>query len=427
MNTGTTSPPWREGKEGNDMGKYFSDVVDKAIEDIYYCYDAERAGAAAEALFQAAKDGDGDACYFLSRCFSGSCYSWEYHPFEENEAAAYAMLRESVAKGSAVGVLGAIRMDMLTPDMRESMPFESTQAAWDVVYEKAEAGCPFCQYMIGNTYYFLDVIEIGDRSEREFGSRKAWDDWRREQMQASLPWFEKAFSGGMILAGRNYCHYYEHGRGDLIPPEPEKEVPIMRRGAELGYPEWMYAYAHYLHYTEEKDKEALSWALKEAGHLWSWHIVGDLYWDGKDVEHDQSYSIECYEKTAGYGNDSYACRQLGRMYFNGWGTAVDYARAVQWLERDKEPEWIKYDLLGICYLLGYGCQQDPARGKAYLEKSKDSSYKNYGLGMMYAEGIGVRENIEKGVGYLKAAGNYGPAVEALTHYKKSWFGVWRRK
>ena len=285
--------------------------------------------------------------------------------------------------------------------------------------------------MIGNTYYFLDVIEIGDRSEREFGSRKAWDNWRREQMEASLPWFEKAFSGGMILAGRNYCHYYEHGRGDLIPPEPEKEVPIMCRGAELGYPEWMYAYAHYLHYTEEKDKEALSWALKaaEAGHLWSWHIVGDLYWDGKDVEHNQSYSIECYEKTAGYGNDSYACRQLGRMYFNGWGTAVDYARAVQWLERDEEPEWIKYDLLGICYLLGYGCQQDPARGKAYLEKSKDSPYKNYGLGMMYAEGLGVREDIEQGVVYLKRAAwaNYEPAKEALTHYMKSWFVVWRRK
>ena len=160
-----------------------------------------------------------------------------------------------------------------------------------------------------------------------------WGNKRREQMEASLPWFEKAFSGGMILAGRNYCHYYEHGRGDLIPPEPEKEVPIMCRGAELGYPEWMYAYAHYLHYTEEKDKEALSWALKaaEAGHLWSWHIVGDLYWDGKDVEHNQSYSIECYEKTAGYGNDSYACRQLGRMYFNGWGTAVDYAgRSSGW-------------------------------------------------------------------------------------------------
>ena len=64
-----------------------------------------------------------------------------------------------------------------------------------------------------------------------------------------------------------------------------------------------------------------------------------------------------------------------------------------------------------------------------MEKSQDSPYKNYGLGMMYAEGLGVRENIGKGVEYLNKAAqaNYTPAKEALTHYKKSWFGVWRRK
>ena len=95
------------------MGKYFSDVVEKAIEDIYYCYDSVRAKAGAEALFLAAKEGDGDACYFLSRCFSGTCYSWEYHPFEENEEAAYAMLHKGISLGSAVAVLGALRMDML--------------------------------------------------------------------------------------------------------------------------------------------------------------------------------------------------------------------------------------------------------------------------------------------------------------------------
>ena len=66
------------------MGKYFSDVVEGAIEDLYYCYDNDRAKAAADALLFAAKEGDGDACYFLSRCFSGVCYSWHYHPFQEN-------------------------------------------------------------------------------------------------------------------------------------------------------------------------------------------------------------------------------------------------------------------------------------------------------------------------------------------------------
>lgn len=411
------------------MGKYFSDVVDKAIEDLYYCCDNDKANAAADALLLAAKEGDGDACYVLSRCFSGSCYSWEYHPFEENEAAAYAMLHQAISLGSAAAVLGALRMDMLTPELREIMPFDSVHKAWEEILEKAENGCAFCQYMIGNTYYFLDIIEIEDHKESEFADKRAWNAWKQLQIKQCLPWFEKAFSGGMILAGRNYCHYYQHGRGDYIKPEPGKEVPIIRQGAERGYPEWMYAYASHLAYTENNHKEALPWALKaaEAGHLRSWHIIGDIYWDGAAVERSLPYALQCYEKTASYGNDSYACRQLGRLYFHGWGTAVDHARAVQWMEKDEESEYVKYDLLGICYLLGYGCQQNPSLAKVYLEKSKDSPYKSYGLGMMYAEGIGVRENIEKGVAYLKAAGNYEPATEALKQYKKSLFGVWRRK
>lgn len=409
------------------MGKYFSDVVDKAIEGLYYCYDSGRAKEAADELFLAAKEGDGDACYFLSRCFSGVCYSWEYHPFEENEAAAYAMLHQGISLGSAAAVLGALRMDMLTPELREIMPFESIKEAWNVIYEKAENGCLFCQYMIGNTYYFLDVIEIEDRKESEFESRAAWDDWRREQMEKSIPWFEKAFSGGMGLAGRNYRNYYGEGRGNLIPPVYEKKMEVLRQGAKLGYPDWMYALAFELYYKLDKAEEALPWAIRaaQAGHLFGWHIVGDIYWDGKVVERNMAYALECFEKTASYGNDPYACRRAGDMYFRGLGTAQDYACAVQYLEKKEEP--YDDDKLGLCYLLGYGCEQDVVRGRMLLERSGETVYRNYGLGMMYAEGLGVGENIEKGVEYLKAAGDYGPAKEALKNYKKSLFGVWRRR
>ncbi len=409
------------------MGKYFSDVVDKAIEGLYYCYDSGRAKEAADELFLAAKEGDGDACYFLSRCFSGVCYSWEYHPFEENEAAAYAMLHQGISLGSAAAVLGALRMDMLTPELREIMPFESIKEAWNVIYEKAENGCLFCQYMIGNTYYFLDVIEIEDRKESEFESRAAWDDWRREQMEKSIPWFEKAFSGGMGLAGRNYRNYYGEGRGSLIPPVYEKKMEVLRQGAKLGYPDWMYALAFELYYKLDKAEEALPWAIRaaQAGHLFGWHIVGDIYWDGKVVERNMAYALECFEKTAGYGNDPYACRRAGDMYFRGLGTDRDYARAVQYLAKKDEP--YDDDKLGLCYLLGYGCEQDVVRGRMLLERSGETVYRNYGLGMMYAEGLGVGENIEKGVEYLKAAGDYGPAKEALKNYKKSLFGVWRRR
>lgn len=409
------------------MGKYFSDVVDKAIEDIYYCYDSGKAEAAADALLQAAKEGDGDACYFLSRCFSGTCYSWDYHPFTENEAAAYAMLFQAVSQGSAAAVLGALRMDMLTPEMQEAMPFGSVKEAWEVIRRKAEDGCLFCQYLIGNTYYYLDVIEIEDRKEREFESQEAWNNWLREQMEQSIPLFESAFSGGMGLAGRNLRNYYGEGRGALIRPDYEKKMEVIRRGAELGYPEWMYELAFELFYHQDKAKEALPWArgAVEKGHLFGWHIIGDIYRGGEAVERDFAHALECYLKTADYGNDPYACRRAGEMYFHGLGTATDYARAVHYLEQKTEKQGD--EKLGICYLLGYGCRQDVSRGRALLESADETVWKNYGLGIMYAEGIGVPEDIAKGVEYLKAAGNCEPAREALKHYKRSLFGVWRRR
>ena len=50
-----------------------------------------------------------------------------------------------------MGVLGAMRCGMLTPEMEEAMPFASLREAWNAVYEKAQAGCLFAMNMIGNT------------------------------------------------------------------------------------------------------------------------------------------------------------------------------------------------------------------------------------------------------------------------------------
>lgn len=414
------------------MGKYFSDVVEKAVADLYYCYDKERAAAAAEALFFAAKEQeDGDACYFLSRCFSGTAYSWLYHPFQENQEAAFSMLRQGILWGSAVAVLGALRMDMLTPELRALMPFSTMREAWEAVYEKAEAGCLFCQYMIGNTYYFLDIIEIDDRKESQFASQAAWDDWRREQMQQSIPWFEKAFAGGMGIAGRNLHNYYQYGRGSLIPPQPEKALEVARQGAELGYPDWMYLLGVKLFDNYNQKEEGLVWARKaaEAGHLMAWSLLGDAYARGIVVERNDSYALKYYEKGAAGGRSVYSSYCAGEYYFCGVGTPVDYARAVQYLGESfalSDEPYKEAHMLGICYLLGYGCQQDMALGRTLLERSQNSRYRNYGLGLMYAEGLGVPQDIERGVEYLKAAGNYGPAEQALKNYKKSFFGVWRR-
>ena len=185
------------------MGKYFSDVVDKALEDIYYCYDNDRAKAALAALQSAAAAGDGDASYIASRCLSGPQYSWKYHPYPEDDDGVEYYVRQSIRQGSAMGVLGAMRCGMLTPEMEEAMPFANLKEAWNVVLEKAQAGCLFAQNMIGNTYFWLDVVRIEGKGPESFPSKEAFGAYLRDCTLACIPWFEAAFRGGMGFAVRN--------------------------------------------------------------------------------------------------------------------------------------------------------------------------------------------------------------------------------
>ena len=88
------------------MGRYFSDVVEKAIEDLFYCYDNDRAKKAADRLAVAVEEqDDGDACFFLSCCYLGTRYNWTYHSFQEDEEAAYRLLGKGISLGSAAAVL----------------------------------------------------------------------------------------------------------------------------------------------------------------------------------------------------------------------------------------------------------------------------------------------------------------------------------
>ena len=415
------------------MGKYFSDVVEQAIADIYYCYDNTRAKAAEAALALAVEQGDGDACYFLSRCFSGKNYHWEYHPFEENDQTAYELLCKGVRLGSAASVLGALRRNMLTPALREEMPFSSLEDAWREIYRKAAHGCPFCQNMVANAYYYLDIIEIEERGESEFPDRSAWEDWKAEQVQKSAQWYAEAFEGGMGIAGRGLRAYYQEGWRIRIPPDQRNFLLTLQQGAELGYPDWMFHWAFELYFHLGRKQEGLDYARRaaEQGHLKGWMILGHAYRYGNVAEQSFSKALACYEKSAAFGNDSYASSQLGELYFLGSGVKQDYATAVQYLEQSYalDSDNTNLGMLGVCCLLGWGCKQDSVRGRTLLTQMncRDSQYKSYGLGRMYAEGIGVPEDIEKGVRYLQAAGDYEPAKEALKQYKKSIFGVWRRR
>jgi len=420
-----------------DMGKYFSDVVDKAIEDIYYCYNIERAVAAVKPLADASNDGDGDAAYVLSRCLSGPQYSWPYHPFPEDDESVERLIRRSITLGSAIGVLGAMRCGMLTPELEAEMKrhFPSLQAAWDAVCEKARAGSPFCQNMIGNTYFWLDIPRIENKGPNDFPNRTAFMQYLRDTELKCIPWFERSFQGGMGFAGRNLYNLYHDGDKDLgIEPQPEKALAVAKLGAEKGYPEWQERYGKLLLDEQGREREALDWCEKAVrqGQLSAWFYIGRAYQTGKGADKDLRRALECYEKglTAPDPNAIGCANRAGELYFFGQGgVPQDYDRAVRLLERAHagKSNWGN-DMLGLCYLQGLGCEKDYIRAKAlFQEVDYSSNLINYGLGLIYTEGLGVPEDIKKGVEYLQKAQGYTPAKEALLRFKKTLFGKWVRR
>ena len=413
------------------MGQFFSDAVEQALHCIYYGMGSGRGQEGFQLLTEASNSGDGDASYFLSRCLSGPSYVWSGHGFPEDDDAVAALIRKAISQGSAVGVLGAMRCGQLTPGVKKEMPFTSLKEAWEIVHEKAKGGEPFCMYMIGNTHFWGDVLAIENRPRSSFANEAAFRAYLKEQFLPCIHWFERAFDKGVSAAGGNLYNIYTKGEPGILEPQPEKAQPLTKRGAELGYPPYQLDYANSLK-EAGKEKEALEWYRKaaERGEAEAWYYVGRAYEDGNLVTQNLGQALACYEKGLA-GSRSLGClNRAGSLYYRGeGGVAQDYARAVQYLEEAfrRDNNW-GADMLASCYLFGWGCRKDPVRARQVIEKANWSSpLMNYCHGLIYADGLGVAEDIKKGVEYLQKAGDYPPAREALLRFKKSIFGKWSRR
>ncbi len=72
--------------------------------------------------------------------------------------------------------------------------------------------------------------------------------------------------------------------------------------------------------------------------------------------------------------------------------------------------------------------KDYAKARQYLEKITWADQQaNYLWGLIYTQGLGVEENLKRGVEYLQRAPGNAQAREELEKYKKNLFGKWVRK
>lgn len=419
------------------MGHFFNDKVEEAIRLIWLQFDKNEMHRGMQLLEEEANRGDADAICFLARCYMGRHYVWEGADFPEDDSKAARYIKDSVLKGSAVGLLCAMRCGELTPSVRKHMPFKTLKDAFDIVLAKAEGGEPFCQYMIGNAYFWGDMLEIENLNrEKDYPTEDAYNSYA---YPIAVRWFEKAIMSGLTIAVKNIRSIYREGCAG-IPKSEDMARQWEKIGADKGDPELLYNIGTYYdqdgNYKEALKYYELSAALGDDG---GYTNAGWIYQYGKGVEVDLKRAFDLYSKAAERGN-IHAFFKLGDFYFSAKGVGQDYAKAAYWLEKaaKMEYEWA-YPQLGYCYLNGKGVQQNYKVAYYWLLKAKEQEEELNdlfngitlnGLGELYANGFGVvEENIKKAVTYFNEAAAYGneEAKMNVACFKKTLWGKWVRR
>lgn len=418
------------------MGRYFSDKVEEGIRLVWMQYDREEMARGVELLAEAADEGDADAIAFLARTYMGSNYVWEGGNFPEDDDKASRYIKDSVMKGSAVGVLCAMRCGEFTPALCKNMPFASLKEAFDIVLQKAEAGHPFCQYMVGNAYCWGDMIVIEDlKIGTDYPTEASYNAYAHPK---AADWYEKAVRGGYYGASLNLNHVCS-GEEKGFPADKERALKWILYSARHGFPPAMHDYACELD-DAGNEAEAFEWFKKaaDAGNFTSCYRVGWCLEYGRGISKNEKEALKYYRCGAEHGNSD--CQfKVGNFYYRGITVDIDYGKAVFWLEKAAEQQNIwAYAPLGDCYLRGRGVQRDYKTARYWLEQANERSedLNNFmrgialnALGVITVDGLGVEPDMKRGIALLKSAikCDNNDAKINLARFKKTFWGKWVRR
>lgn len=419
--------------------KPISDIVRSAIDAIWLSYDPDTMHRGYEILKQAADDGDADALCFMGRCFLGEQYVWSGGGFPENERKGEALISESVAKGSAAGVLCAMRTGLST----EESPI-SLQDAFESIKAQADSGDAFCAYMTANAYFWGDILEIypdiAQQLIKKYSREDFEDGYNAYAYPLAVPYYEKSFEAGLSSGFGNYQSIQDSRLAGITEHDVEK---YMKRLALCGSPVCCSEYGKYLedHYNDAEGAFTYYKSAYEKGDTLSAYNLATCYGRGYGTPEDLDRAFDLYLEAAnmGYGNAQF---QIGNFYFEGRGNiAVDYKKAMLWLRKAYEhnADWRAAAEMGVMYQNGLGVAPDDKTAFRYLSRvEQDDAIDDLwepldthvltALGVAYAYGRGTNQDIAKGVAYLDIASKYG-SEEAKNHrrnFRKTIFG-WKQR
>lgn len=416
-----------------------SDIIKAAVAAVWMSYDKETMQRGRQILEDAVEEGDPDAMCFYGRTFLGEQYVWTGGGFPESERKGEDYIRRSALAGSAAGVLCCMRTGIYDDDIERDMPFADLAEVFESVKAEADEGDAFCQYIVGNVYFWGDYLQIYPDEKKRFSSE---EDYDRFAYPIAAGYFEQSFEQGLSSGFGNYRTIYESELTDL---SAERVEHFLSKLALAGSPLCCSDYGTWLLDTYD-DREAEAFALFKAayekGDTLSGYNLGTCYARGAGVEKDLDRAFELYLEAAEAGHTS-ARFHVGNFYFLGRGNVQqDYRQALRWLRKAYEPhaDWRAAAELGLMYANGLGVPRDEATAFRYLNHSMDcidgpedlweEIAPDYllALGKAYAYGRGTEQDIARGVELLDAAIEAG-SEEARRHRMnfRKFLGKWRQR
>ncbi len=403
------------------------DRVERAVRILWLERAFDNGKEAFALLTQAVKEGDGDACYFLARCYAGSSFidPGFHFPIEDDKVEEY--LNQSIERGSALGMFAARRVAGFQPRcgsfVRE--PYHSSKEIWDEVCAIADSGELFTKYLVANAYYFGDVAQL---TEMDFSRMTKIElDWQfRRWAEKAASMYDELIHENMIMGVPNYIDILTSGDYG-VPKNEKKAQEIMQLAADKGDPFYIVKIGMKLEETEparaeEYYKRALSYDYKQAG-----FYLGKLYSFRGKMPRNLKKARDFFEQYLS-GNEIGCHNYLGEIYFYGGdGIEPDFNKAFQHLlaSHDKENYWGS-EMLGTCYLKGLGTTVNYTLAKQEFERYPDQPLSAIGLGEIYAYGLGAPEDIKKAMTYWDKYPNHASVVENKKNFKKTLLG-WKRK
>ncbi|HCN50021.1 MAG TPA: hypothetical protein DIT10_13195 [Chryseobacterium sp.] len=149
---------------------------------------------------------------------------------------------------------------------------------------------------------------------------------------------------------------------------------------------------------------------------YAWNNLGYHYQEGIGYPQDIKKALKCFRKAAELGN-GLAMQNLGNLYFYGDYLLKDHDIALEYYKKAENKLYPNSQNMSEIYYR----KNDYANLLRYLKRDHEDSYSHIYYGILYDEGLGVKQSAKKAIQHYEKALNYftySYALERLLYYYK---------